>query len=268
MSTPSTCAQFLPRSDFFALDERPPGLRWLELHADGRIETEVAWVPQRRLIGALLALAGALCYGAARRRPIRPRGGSSGKRRRRGHVLGSMHVLRATDYPLPAIDRQTVRARRRARHGARSRRDRSRHAAGHDSARRNAAAWHRAARRRGSEGLRASRSSVPASSASTSRCSNTSSRGSCRSRSSTRACAKSASRASAASSNTCCDKSHEARKQIIGLETLASCRSASSTRCRRLAASDARADVEGARRSGHRRWRSWPPRGATASSRR
>jgi Icc protein len=46
MSTPSTCAQFLPRSDFFALDDRPPGLRWIELHADGRIETEVAWVPK------------------------------------------------------------------------------------------------------------------------------------------------------------------------------------------------------------------------------
>jgi Icc protein len=45
-TTPSTCAQFLPGSAFFALDERPPGLRWLELHADGRIETEVAWVPQ------------------------------------------------------------------------------------------------------------------------------------------------------------------------------------------------------------------------------
>jgi 3',5'-cyclic-AMP phosphodiesterase len=46
MSTPSTCAQFLPRSDFFALDDRPPGLRWLELHPDGHIETEVAWVPK------------------------------------------------------------------------------------------------------------------------------------------------------------------------------------------------------------------------------
>ncbi|MEO8467697.1 MAG: 3',5'-cyclic-AMP phosphodiesterase [Gammaproteobacteria bacterium] len=46
MSTPSTCAQFLPHSDFFALDDRPPGLRWLELHADGRIETEVTWVPK------------------------------------------------------------------------------------------------------------------------------------------------------------------------------------------------------------------------------
>jgi Icc protein len=46
MSTPSTCAQFLPRSEFFALDDRPPGLRWLQLFPDGRIETEVAWVPQ------------------------------------------------------------------------------------------------------------------------------------------------------------------------------------------------------------------------------
>ena len=44
ISTPSTCAQFLPGSEFFALDERPPGMRWLELHADGRIDTEVAWV--------------------------------------------------------------------------------------------------------------------------------------------------------------------------------------------------------------------------------
>lgn len=48
LSTPSTCAQFLPGSEFFALDERPPGLRWIELHADGSIETEVAWVPGAR----------------------------------------------------------------------------------------------------------------------------------------------------------------------------------------------------------------------------
>jgi Icc protein len=46
MSTPSTCAQFLPGSEFFALDDRPPGFRWLELLPDGRIETEVAWVRQ------------------------------------------------------------------------------------------------------------------------------------------------------------------------------------------------------------------------------
>lgn len=48
LSTPSTCAQFLPGSDFFALDDRPPGLRWLTLHADGRIETEVAWAEKPR----------------------------------------------------------------------------------------------------------------------------------------------------------------------------------------------------------------------------
>lgn len=44
LSTPSTCAQFLPSSEFFALDDRPPGMRWLELYDDGRIETEVSWV--------------------------------------------------------------------------------------------------------------------------------------------------------------------------------------------------------------------------------
>ena len=44
MSTPSTCSQFLPHSDSFALDNRPPGLRWLELGPDGRIATEVEWI--------------------------------------------------------------------------------------------------------------------------------------------------------------------------------------------------------------------------------
>jgi Icc protein len=44
LSTPSTCAQFLPSSEFFALDERPPGMRWIELYDDGSIETEVTWV--------------------------------------------------------------------------------------------------------------------------------------------------------------------------------------------------------------------------------
>jgi 3',5'-cyclic-AMP phosphodiesterase len=43
-STPSTCAQFLPGSDFFALDTRPPGMRWISLFPDGSIETEVTWV--------------------------------------------------------------------------------------------------------------------------------------------------------------------------------------------------------------------------------
>jgi Icc protein len=41
MSTPSTCFQFLPRQDDFALDPLPPGYRRLRLHDDGRIETAV-----------------------------------------------------------------------------------------------------------------------------------------------------------------------------------------------------------------------------------
>jgi Icc protein len=44
LGTPSTCAQFRPRSDQFAVDQRPPGFRWLELHADGRVESAVVWV--------------------------------------------------------------------------------------------------------------------------------------------------------------------------------------------------------------------------------
>lgn len=44
MSTPSTCAQFTPASDKFALDTRPAGYRWLDLHPDGSIGTSVVWV--------------------------------------------------------------------------------------------------------------------------------------------------------------------------------------------------------------------------------
>lgn len=46
ISTPSTGSQFLPGSDTFAVDSKPPGFRWLELHADGSIETEVEWLKQ------------------------------------------------------------------------------------------------------------------------------------------------------------------------------------------------------------------------------
>ncbi len=52
-ATPSTCAQFLPHSDRYALDVRPPAYRRLELHADGRIDSEVRWVdslPLRRAV--------------------------------------------------------------------------------------------------------------------------------------------------------------------------------------------------------------------------
>jgi Icc protein len=44
LSAPATCSQFLPSSDFFAIDSRPPGMRWLELHPDGRIDTTVVWL--------------------------------------------------------------------------------------------------------------------------------------------------------------------------------------------------------------------------------
>ena len=39
--TPSTCFQFKPHSQQFALDDQPPGYRWLELHDDGSIQTIV-----------------------------------------------------------------------------------------------------------------------------------------------------------------------------------------------------------------------------------
>lgn len=42
LASPSTCAQFLPRAESFALDAASnPGWRWLHLHNDGRIETGV-----------------------------------------------------------------------------------------------------------------------------------------------------------------------------------------------------------------------------------
>ena len=44
MSTPSTCSQFLPNSDDFQMDSRPPAYRRLELRADGTIDSEVVWL--------------------------------------------------------------------------------------------------------------------------------------------------------------------------------------------------------------------------------
>ncbi len=44
MSTPSTCDQFLPGSDTFATDSKPPAWRWLTLQPDGRIETQLCWL--------------------------------------------------------------------------------------------------------------------------------------------------------------------------------------------------------------------------------
>jgi len=44
MGTPSTCMQFAQDTDEFQVDERPPAYRWIELGADGSVETGVEWV--------------------------------------------------------------------------------------------------------------------------------------------------------------------------------------------------------------------------------
>jgi 3',5'-cyclic-AMP phosphodiesterase len=48
LATPSTCAQFLPNADDFAVDPRPPAYRTLELRPDGSLLTEVVWLDQHR----------------------------------------------------------------------------------------------------------------------------------------------------------------------------------------------------------------------------
>ena len=44
LATPSTGAQFLPKSDRYAVDSRPPAYRHFDLHSDGRIDTAVHWL--------------------------------------------------------------------------------------------------------------------------------------------------------------------------------------------------------------------------------
>jgi Icc protein len=44
LATPSTCAQFLPGSEKFAVDPAPPAYRRLILRIDGAIDTEVVRV--------------------------------------------------------------------------------------------------------------------------------------------------------------------------------------------------------------------------------
>jgi Icc protein len=44
VSAPSTCSQFLPSSDSFAIDTRPPGMRWFTLHPDGSLDTKIVWL--------------------------------------------------------------------------------------------------------------------------------------------------------------------------------------------------------------------------------
>ncbi|MEE8057911.1 MAG: 3',5'-cyclic-AMP phosphodiesterase [Pseudomonadales bacterium] len=44
MATPSSCIQFAPNNATFKLDRQNPGYRWLELHANGAINTAVSRV--------------------------------------------------------------------------------------------------------------------------------------------------------------------------------------------------------------------------------
>ena len=45
LGAPSTCLQFKPGQATFAIDQRPPGWRWLSLNADGSLETAVRYLP-------------------------------------------------------------------------------------------------------------------------------------------------------------------------------------------------------------------------------
>ena len=44
IATPSTCRQFLPNSDEFGMDDRPPAYRRIELHNDGEFTSELIWL--------------------------------------------------------------------------------------------------------------------------------------------------------------------------------------------------------------------------------
>ena len=44
MSVPSTCVQFKPNSEDFAVDDTNPGYRWIDIYEDGRVETGVSRV--------------------------------------------------------------------------------------------------------------------------------------------------------------------------------------------------------------------------------
>ncbi len=45
-SSPSTCIQFKPQSETFAVDNLPPGYRWFDLYADGRIDSGVSRIKE------------------------------------------------------------------------------------------------------------------------------------------------------------------------------------------------------------------------------
>jgi len=46
LATPSTCLQFQPGSERFAVQQIPPGYRWLDLYPDGTLQTGIRRLPQ------------------------------------------------------------------------------------------------------------------------------------------------------------------------------------------------------------------------------
>jgi Icc protein len=44
LATPSTCRQFLPGADEFAVDDKPPAYRRITLTADGTVDSQLVWV--------------------------------------------------------------------------------------------------------------------------------------------------------------------------------------------------------------------------------
>jgi len=47
LATPSTCVQFKPNSENFAIDNTMPGYRWFQLHPDGRFDSGVERVKDK-----------------------------------------------------------------------------------------------------------------------------------------------------------------------------------------------------------------------------
>ncbi|MFQ5609786.1 MAG: phosphodiesterase [Woeseiaceae bacterium] len=46
IATPSTCRQFKPGSEEFAVDDLPPAYRQISLHEDGNFDTELLWLDE------------------------------------------------------------------------------------------------------------------------------------------------------------------------------------------------------------------------------
>ncbi len=49
IGTPATCIQFAPTTERLVVDDLPPAYRWLDLHADGRVETGVHYLDEQSL---------------------------------------------------------------------------------------------------------------------------------------------------------------------------------------------------------------------------